>query len=101
MTDTHYFTALLLALILLYAARLLWTSARRLHYRDRPRYWQKAWVLVLAGFAAAVLATLALTGIISAAALWPALVLAALTGGAAYWIDLNPQRALAVLRSRR
>lgn len=94
MTDLHYFIALLTVGAGLYAGFTLRHAARRLHYRDRPIFWRKVVPLVAALIVMAGLVIMAFTGTTFPGLLWVAAGLAALEAGAAWYIDLEPQKVV-------
>ena len=92
MTDLHYFLALLTVGAGLYAVFTLRHAARRLHYRDRPIFWRKVVPLVAALVVMVGLLVIAFTGTPFPGLLWVAAGLAVLEAGAAWYIDLEPQK---------
>lgn len=92
MTDVHYFLALLSAGAALYAGFTLKQAARRLHYRDRPIFWQKTVPLLAALVVLVGLLIFAFMGDKMPGLLWIAAGLAVLEAGAAWYVDLEPQK---------
>lgn len=93
MSDLHYLLALMSALAVLAVPLSLRSTAKRLHYRDRPLFWRAPLALADAvlGALAALLVVWALYSHFPAL-LWPAVALALLSVGIAWWIGLKPQR---------
>lgn len=93
MSDLHYLLALVSALAVLSIPLSLRSTAKRLHYRDRPLFWRAP--LTLADIVLGLLAGLLLIWAWSSpspALLWPTATLALLGAGGAWWISLEPQR---------
>lgn len=93
MSDLHYLLALVSAIAVASVVLSLRSTAKRLHYRDRPLFWRAP--LPLADVALGVLAALVLVWALSVhspALLWPASALALLSAGGAWFIGLEPHR---------
>lgn len=93
MSDLHSLLAFMSALAVLSVPVSLRSTARRLHYRDRPLFWRA--LLPLADATLSVVAGLLLAWALythSPDLLWLAAALSLLTGVGAWWIGLEPQR---------
>ncbi|MFD1731898.1 hypothetical protein ACFSC4_13810 [Deinococcus malanensis] len=93
MSDLHYLLALVSALTVISMPLSLRSTAKRLHYRDRPLFWCAPLPLadIATGLLAAVLLIWALSSPVPAL-LWPAAALGLLSAGGAWWISREPQR---------
>lgn len=86
---------------LIYAGVSLRNSGRRLHYRDRPLFWQHLIPLLLpTALALWMPVQMVQTGV---ALHWQlmAVIMACAVAGLAWWVDLNPNRVLSRLSPRR
>lgn len=101
MSDLDFILIGLMIGPLIYAGVSLRNSGRRLHYRDRPLFWQRLIPLLLpTALALWMPVQMVQTGV---ALHWQlmAVIMACAVAGLAWWIDLNPNRVLARLSPRR
>ncbi|UBV43213.1 hypothetical protein LAJ19_03060 [Deinococcus taeanensis] len=94
MSELKFLLAALAIGALIFMAVTMRSTARRMHYRDRPRFWRTAAPLLIPALLSLGMVIWGVTRQTGSAVLWGALVLGAVNAGVAWWMNLNPRRLL-------